>query len=241
MDGAPNAPDPEAELRALNLLARDVTANRAELERRLPPLIASLGERLPAERFGPVRMHMLRANDLLPDALHREGMARLDLRDHAGAERLLGEAAHFQERSVRTLRAYAEEVPSLLLDADTRERWLWTIRWEIGRTLCGQGRWNQARVLLAEVLEHVRLDGRRKLVGRDLDRVDARLLQQRLRHDGHRVRAALQGLRPKARMAIRPRPTPQGETVIASVRASRDRSPLPGPRSGRSGRAGGAG
>jgi hypothetical protein len=114
-------------------------------------------------------------------------------------------------------------VPSLQWEADASERLLWTLRWEIGKAQSGREDWVRARETLTEVLKNVSLDGRYKLVREDLEAVDAAILKETLRGEGKKVRAALQGTRPKARRARRPHLTPEGTTSLG-VPTSRRRA-----------------
>ncbi|RKS06211.1 hypothetical protein DFP74_1835 [Nocardiopsis sp. Huas11] len=209
-----NGTDPMAELRALERSALDVTADHARLAARVERFLSVQEARLLKERSGPSRMFVVRAGDLVPTALRRRGLAALDRRDHAAAEVLLADAAEARSRTTDRLRRLLPTVPSLQWEVDAGERLLWTIRWEIGKAQSGRGDWARARETLAEVLDHVGLDGRFKPVRRDLDAVDAQILKETLRGRGKTVRAALQGARPKSRRALRPGLTPEGATTL---------------------------
>ncbi len=227
-------PDPIAEA-GLTPLAENITAgrNRAELESRVAPLIETLGERLMTEHFGPARRHALRANELLPASLYRAGLVFLRESDFARAEELLADAAECQELSARRLRTWAATVPSLKADAEAGTRRVWTMWWETGKALRGQGEWRRAHELLTAVLDQVRLDGRCGLVREDLDFVAARIRQEELRQQGRTVMAAMRGLRPASRRAARFGLTPEGvreaagEALPSARTALTRRTPLP--------------
>jgi hypothetical protein len=207
----PNEPAPKDELARLRSLAEtDVAVHRDEIAAAVGPLLARLGERLPAEHTGPVRAQALRTNRLLPEALYKAGLERRLAGDPAGAVELLTAAGDRQEEAASRLADWAERVPSLRVEADAAARLVWTMRWDASKAMRAAGRWEEARDLLTAVRDNVRTDGRHHLVVNDLRLVEARVRQGELAREGHGVRAALQGARPAARKAGRPGFTPEG-------------------------------
>jgi hypothetical protein len=220
---SPGGADPEAELRELQRLALDVAANRGELVSRVDRFLPVQEARLRKEGSRPSRILFVRANDLVPVALRRLGLTALHRRDYPEAERILTDAAVALHRSTARLRRLALTVPSLQWEADASERLRWTLRWEIGKAQSGREDWVRARETLTEVLKNVSLDGRYKPVRKDLEAVEAHTLKATLRGEGKKVRAALQGTRPKARRARKPQLTPEG-AVSLGLPASRRRA-----------------
>ncbi|MBX9388961.1 hypothetical protein ACFPZ0_11870 [Streptomonospora nanhaiensis] len=208
--------DLRRELAELAPLADDLTpANLARLRERLPALVEDLEAHLVERRRGPARMHALRANRLLGDALYREGVQALRARDHGRAERLLLAAG--EERVAAALRLIGWSarvaVPSLDNEAGEAVREGWQACWELTKAQRGNGRWRAAEQALKAVAARVAADGPYEAVAQDLKAVQAKLEQVDLKDSGHPVRAALRGLRPDVRRAARPAPTVSGHTA----------------------------